>query len=95
MNRKYLVFWFVFVFCLSIFLDSFVVYNLWEWYLVPLGVKSIFFKEAIGLRVFFGFVSYQYYSFKRDEEFVVIGAIYYLFYRPILALFVGWIINLL
>lgn len=77
----------------SIALEGIVLFYLWMWFVVPLGVPAIGFLNALGLGLIVSFLTYHYYDFKKNDEAGIYEPLCYLFVRPGLTLLVGWTIH--
>jgi hypothetical protein len=54
-------------FAIGIMIRGLVTMDLWEWFIVPLGVPSIGFGHALGLTLFLGFATYNYAVDERTQ----------------------------
>jgi hypothetical protein len=70
-------------------IEGVVLSYLWEWFVVPLGLKPVSILHAIGLCVLLDFVTYHYYDYKKSEEVGLVTALTYILIRPIIAIIVG------
>jgi len=99
MKSKFLkffgLFWsFVLLFMMASGLEGFVLAYLWEWFVVPLGLKSVSILHAIGICVLLDFVTYHYYDYKRSEDVGLASSLAYVLIRPAVAMLVGAVIRL-
>lgn len=74
-------------------LEGSVLYCLWEWFVVPLGLKSVSVSHAIGLAVLLNFITYQSYDYEKSEQVGLVKSISYIFIRPIVVYIVGYIVH--
>ncbi len=70
-------------------IEGVVLSYLWEWFVVPLGLKPITILHAIGVCVLLDFVTYHYYDYKKSEEVGLATALAYILVRPAIAIIVG------
>ena len=71
-------------------LDGFVIKYLWEWFIVPLGVKPVTLIHAVGVSLLAATLTYQFYPVKRDELW---DRLLFVYSTPIVALIFGWLIK--
>lgn len=84
------LFWsFVLLFVIASSLEGLVLSYLWEWFVVPLGLKPVSTLHAIGICVLLDFITYHYYDYKKSEEVGLAASISYIIIRPIVAITVG------
>ncbi len=83
------------LFVIGVLLEGFVLMNLWQWFIVRLGVPAIGFFHAVGVALLCGFIAYQFYDFKKNEEVNLVEPVMYLFVRPLLTLIIGFLVYLL
>lgn len=81
---------FSFLFIIACVLEGFVLSNLWDWFIVPLGVRPISILHAIGICVLLDFITYHYYDYRKSEEIGIISSLTYIIIRPLIALIVGF-----
>lgn len=74
-------------------IEGLVLSYLWEWFVVPLGLKPISLLHAIGICVILDFVTYHYYDYKHSEEVGLATALGYILIRPAIAIIVGYAIH--
>ena len=79
----------------SLLYSGFVIYKLWDWFIVPLGFTSITIAWAMGISTFVGMFRYIPDSEIKDKEMLdIIGkAIATAVVQPTFALFFGWIFS--
>ena len=82
-----------FFLAVSLFLEGIVLYYLWEWFVVPLGMPQLKFWHALGLGLLVHYLTYHYYDFKKNDEAGIYEPFCYLFIRPVATLGLGWCIN--
>lgn len=80
---------FVLLFLIASILEGFVLSYLWEWFVVPLGLRSISILHAIGICVLLDFITYHYYDYKRSAEVGFMISIIYILIRPVVTMIVG------
>jgi len=68
---------------------GYVLYNLWQWYLVPLGIVDISLIQSIGIRLIFGFLTDKIPR-KQEEAIDKIYAVSYSISSYILVLAFGY-----
>ena len=84
------LFWsFVILFVIASCLEGLVLSYLWEWFVVPLGMKPVSILHAIGICVLLDFITYHYYDYKKSEEVGLAMSLSYILIRPAVALTVG------
>lgn len=84
------LFWsFVLLFVVASCLEGLVLSYLWEWFVVPLGMKPVSILHAVGLCVFLDFITYHYYDYKKSEEVGLAASLSYVLIRPVVAILVG------
>ena len=89
-EKVFHLFWsFVFLFVVASCLEGIVLYYLWEWFVVPLGLQSVSVVQAIGVCILLDFVTYHYYDYKKSEEVGLATSLLYIIIRPLVALAVG------
>jgi hypothetical protein len=84
---------FLLLFTIASVLEGFVLSSLWEWFVVPLGVRHISIVHAIGICVLLDFLTYHYYDYKKSEEIGLIESLKYITVRPVTAYIVGIILH--
>ena len=88
------LFWsFILLFIVASCLEGLVLSYLWEWFVVPLGMKSVSILHAVGLCVLLDFITYHYYDYKRSEEAGFAFSLSYVLIRPLVAITVGAVIH--
>jgi hypothetical protein len=70
-------------------IEGVVLSYLWEWFVVPLGLKPVSILHAIGLCILLDFVTYHYYDYKKSEEVGLATSLCYILVRPLIAIIVG------
>ena len=80
---------FLFLFIIACILEGFTLSNLWEWFVVPLGLRPINVLHAIGICVLLDFITYHYYDYRKSEEIGVVSSLTYIIIRPLIAMIVG------
>lgn len=85
----------VFVLVVSVwFSEAFVIFILWSWFIVPLGVPSITYVHAIGLYLLWSFVKIPNYKSQRHEELTGLeywkGYVAYSYFVIIVFLALAW-----
>ncbi len=84
------LFWsFVLLFVIASCLEGLVLSFLWEWFVVPLGMKPVSILHAVGLCVLLDFITYHYYDYRRSEEVGLATSLSYVLIRPAVAIMVG------
>lgn len=84
------LFWsFVFLFIVASCVEGLVLSYLWEWFVVPLGLRPVTILHAIGICVLLDFITYHYYDYKRSEEVGLAASFSYILIRPAVAIAVG------
>jgi hypothetical protein len=84
------LFWsFIFLFAVASSLEGLVLSYLWEWFVVPLGLRPVSILHAIGICVLLDFITYHYYDYKRSEEVGLAASLSYILIRPIVTMIVG------
>lgn len=84
---------FFLLFALACAFEGFVLSSLWEWFIVPLGVRPISIVHAIGICVLLDFVTYHYYDYKKSEEVGLLPSLAYITVRPTVAYCVGALLH--
>lgn len=81
----FLAFAYFAIFAAVVFVDTFILLQLWEWFVVPLGVEPIDFKESLGLIILVHFLTYHFYNFKKEDNGLVLltDSLSYLLIRPL------------
>lgn len=88
------LFWsFVLLFIVASVLEGVVLSYLWEWFVVPLGLRPVSFLHAIGICILLDFVTYHYYDYKKSEEVGLATSLSYILIRPVVAIIVGAMIH--
>jgi len=84
-----LLYFLSFVICLAV--EGVILVHLWAWFLVPMGIISIDFKQALGLLILVNFLTYHFYGFKREEYGLALlaDALIFLLVRPLMILLIG------
>jgi hypothetical protein len=89
------LFWsFVLLFVIASCLEGLVLSYLWEWFVVPLGLRPVSIIHAIGICVLLDFITYHYYDYKKSEEVGLAASLSYIIIRPIVAIIVGALVHL-
>lgn len=84
------LFWsFVLLFVVASSLEGLVLSFLWEWFVVPLGLRPVSILHAIGICVLLDFVTYHYYDYKKSDEAGLKTSLMYIVIRPIIAMAIG------
>ena len=84
------LFWsFILLFAIASSLEGLVLAYLWEWFVVPLGLRPVSILHAIGICVLLDFITYHYYDYKKSEEVGLANSLSYILIRPIIAMAVG------
>lgn len=73
--------------------EGLVLSYLWQWFVVPLGLKPVTILHAIGLCVLLDFITYHYYDYKRSEEVGFATSVSYILIRPTIAIIIGAILH--
>jgi len=76
-------------------LEGLVLSYLWEWFVVPLGMKPVGILHAIGLCVLLDFVMYSYGDYRNSESASLSSSLAYILIRPTVAFLVGFVIKML
>jgi len=71
-------------------LDAYVLKILWEWFIVPMGIKPLPVFNAIGISLIMSMLSYQYIPTSKD---LIVERLLYVITLPLSALFIGLIIK--
>ena len=79
---------------ISLLTEGIVLYQMWFWFIIPLGLPKINLAHAFGLVIFSNFLTYHYYSFKKNDKSNAVESLMYIFVRPLFVLILGWIIHL-
>ena len=88
------LFWsFVLLFVIASSLEGLVLSFLWEWFVVPLGLRPVSVLHAIGICVLLDFITYHYYDYKKSEEIGLAGSLSYILIRPVVAMAVGALVH--
>lgn len=88
-----LFFWFLLLFVIGSGLEGVVLSLLWDWFAVPMGFQPVSVLHAIGICVILGFITYNFYDYRKSEEVGWSLSILYVILRPIIALSVGSLIH--
>lgn len=84
------LFWsYILLFVIACSLEGLVLSYLWEWFVVPLGMKPVSILHAIGLCVLLDFITYHYYDYKKSEEVGLTSSLSYVIIRPVVAIVIG------
>jgi hypothetical protein len=84
------LFWsFILLFVIASSLEGLVLSYLWEWFVVPLGLKPVSILHAIGICILLDFVTYHYYDYKKSEEVGLSNSLCYILIRPVVEMAVG------
>jgi hypothetical protein len=82
---------------ISCILQGFVFTYLWQWFLIPFGMKPISLIHAIGLIILLDFGTYHYYDYKSEDNKLIkmLKALRFVIMKPLTALLLGYIAHLL
>ena len=84
------------IIAISTLINGWVLSILWGWFIVPVfGVQAITLGQAIGLSMVVSFLTYQYIDAKKDENNGAWTAVAVAIFRPLFALFFGWLIHII
>jgi hypothetical protein len=90
------LFWsFVLLFIIASVLEGVVLSYLWEWFVVPLGLKPVSLLHAIGICILLDFITYHYYDYKKSEEVGLAASMSYILIRPAVVMVVGAAVHFL
>lgn len=64
--------------------------TLWGWFLVPLGVPAIGIAASIGIAITLSVLVSRYRKTDDDDKW---GVLLYAFVRPLVLVFIGWIVK--
>jgi hypothetical protein len=70
--------------------DGYVVWKLWGWFVVPLGVPSLAWRQAVGLSTLCGLLTHQYRK-PSDNEWAALIA--HGVVAPLTALSIGYLVS--
>jgi hypothetical protein len=87
---------FLCMFVAAFLLDGWVTQTVWGWFVVPIfGIRQINLAEAVGLGLVTGLFTHQYIPTQRKKEDGSTNwePIAHLFLRPLLVLFIAWIVT--
>lgn len=88
------LFWsFILLFAIASSLEGLVLSYLWEWFVVPLGLRPVSILHAIGICVLLDFITYHYYDYKKSEEVGLANSLSYILIRPVVAMTVGALVH--
>lgn len=81
---------FFLIFAFAILLRGFVIYKLWGWFIVPLGMQAVGILHAYGISLFVGVLMPQISGKDGDSK----DGSKKIILTPLLFLFFGWLVHL-
>ena len=77
----------------SVLTYGFVLSNMWEWFMVPLGLPTITLVHAYGLALIVALTSHQHNLYKNKDNELAGEKVFHVFLSPWMTLLVGYILH--